>query len=160
VRRLRRGEWLAGAGGVVLLAALFLHWVSQHASARSGWASLGWPALTLAVAAILAAAWLMAATASGRPMAHAMAADVVTTLVGAAAVLVMLVRIAIDQPGADSATTIRYGAWIGLAGALLIAAGAWWALRDERTDARESAFVPPAARPAPPPGQRQGEPGA
>jgi hypothetical protein len=33
---------------------------------------------------------------------------------------------------------------------LALAAGAWWSLRDERTDAPESAYEPPAPRPAPP----------
>ena len=46
---------------------------------------------------------------------------------------------------------LSYGAWLGLLAALILALGGWWAVKDERTDAPESAFTPPEPRPAPPP---------
>jgi hypothetical protein len=46
---------------------------------------------------------------------------------------------------------LRYGAWLGLLAALVLALGGWWAMKDERTDAPESAYTPPEPRPAPPP---------
>jgi hypothetical protein len=33
----------------------------------------------------------------------------------------------------------------------MLAVGGWWTIADERTDAPESAYTPPAPRPAPPP---------
>jgi hypothetical protein len=149
IGRLRGGELLAGAGAVVLLAALFLDWVGPVG--ESGWSSLGWVTLLFAVAAILVAAWLVLATVSVRPVTEIVAAAVIASVLGPIALLVVVVRTAFVQPGLDSVTTIEAGAYLGLAGALLLAVGAWWSLADERTDAPESAYVPPAPRPAPPP---------
>jgi tetrahydromethanopterin S-methyltransferase subunit C len=132
----------------LLLISLFLDWVGP--SGRSGWSSLGWLTLLVCVAAIAVAAWLVAATALARPLAQMVAACVLTAVVGTLTFVVVLVRIAIVQPGPNAVTTIEAGAYVGLAAALLIAAAGWWAIKDERTDAPESAYTPPAPRPAPP----------
>jgi hypothetical protein len=148
VSRLRWGERGAGVGAALLLGSLFLDWVGPIG--RSGWSSLGWPTLLVCVAAIAVAAWLVAATALARPVAQMVAACVLTAVVGTVTFVVVLARIAIFQPGPNAVTTIEAGAWIGLAAALLIALSGWWAIKDERTDAPESAYTPPAPRPAPP----------
>ena len=70
--------------------------------------------------------------------------------VGTFAVSVLAVRLLVFQPGPNAETTLRYGAYLGLAAALLIAIGGWWAIKDERKDAPESAYTPPPPRPAPP----------
>ena len=44
----------------------------------------------------------------------------------------------------------RLPPYLGLLAALLTTLGAWRSLADERTDAPESAYTPPPARPAPP----------
>jgi hypothetical protein len=54
------------------------------------------------------------------------------------------------QPSENAVVSVGYGAWIGLAGALVLTIGSWWALADERTEAPESAYIPPPPRPAPP----------
>jgi hypothetical protein len=148
VGRLRTGELLAGAGVAVLLVSLFLAWFGP--GGRSGWSSLGWPTLVVAVAALVAAAWLVVATATARLITQVVAAAVLAATVAPIALIVLLVRTLIAQPGSNAVTSIEGGAWIGLAGAALLAVGTWWALADERTDAPESAYWPPAPRPAPP----------
>jgi hypothetical protein len=45
---------------------------------------------------------------------------------------------------------VELAAWLGVLAAALIATGGWWSIADERTGAPESAYEPPAARPAPP----------
>ena len=65
---------------------------------------------------------------------------------GTLVAIVLVVRLSAFAPDGD----LRAAAWLGLAAALAIAAGAWWAIADERTDAPESALAPPPARPAPP----------
>jgi hypothetical protein len=40
----------------------------------------------------------------------------------------------VDRP--DRFADTRYGAWIGLAATVALAAGGWWAIRDERTGLR------------------------
>jgi hypothetical protein len=52
----------------------------------------------------------------------------------------------IDAPGDGLA--VRYGAWLGLAAALLMLAASWAALHDERTPGAVPPDVP--RRPAPP----------
>jgi hypothetical protein len=149
IGRLRSGELLAGAGVVVLLVSLFLDWVGP--AGESGWSSLGWLTVAVAIAAILVVSWLVIATATARPVTEVVAAGVIGAVVGPVALLVLVVRTAVAQPGADAVTSIEAGAYFGLAGAALLAVGAWWSLADERTDAPESAYTPPAPRPAPPP---------
>lgn len=176
MRRLRGGELLALGGGVLLLVALFLPWTEftvrprpdaatlqivgadertayayLHGSASaSGWNTLGWLTLAIAAAAIALVAWLAIANVVRRPIATTMASNVAAAVVGAIALLVLALRALVFQPGPNELVDLRYGAWLGLAGALALTVGAWWALADERTGAPESAYEPPPARPAPP----------
>jgi hypothetical protein len=149
IGRLRGGELLAGVGAVVLLVSLFLDWVGPVGT--SGWDALGWLVLALVVIAVLCAAGLVVLTAADRLVTHVVAAAVVTATIAPIALVVLVLRALVFQPGANEVATAEYGAWIGLAGALAMTVGAWWSLADERTDAPESAYVPPAPRPAPPP---------
>jgi hypothetical protein len=161
VSRLRAGEWTAAAGAALLLVALFLDWFSLLAiefgntgvvarDVESGWSGLGWLTLVFAVAAIAVGAWMAFAVATARPVAQVVAASVLTATVGTIAFVALVLRVLIFQPGPNNITEVRYGAWLGLLGALLVALGGWWALKDERTDAPESAYTPPEPRPAPP----------
>jgi hypothetical protein len=149
IGRLRGGELLAGAGAVVLVVSLFLEWAGPVG--ESGWDALGWLVLALVVIALLCAAALVALTAADRPVTHIVAAAVLTATAAPIALLALVLRALVFQPGPNELVTVEGGAWIGLAGAALLAIGAWWSLADERTDAPESAYVPPAPRPAPPP---------
>jgi hypothetical protein len=168
VRRLRAGELLAGAGAVALVGVLFMDWFAplgwalREDAARSGWTTLGWLMVALLVLLVLAALWLVAATVAGA-MTQAVAAGVTTAAVGTIAGPVLLVRV-LTQPnlgvGApDSLVDIRWGAALGLLCTAVIAASAWWMLKDERTNAPESRYEPPPPRPAPPPARRR-SPGA
>lgn len=169
MRRLRAGEWLALIGALVLLVSLFLDWFGLDADAfrgvlpqavadavaKDGWSSLGWFVDVLLVVAIGLALWLAVATVTA-PAAQAVAAGVLTAAVGTVVLAVLLVRV-VTQPdlgaGApNELVDVRTGAYLGLAGCLALAAGAWLAIGDERTDARESAYEPPPPRPAPPAG--------
>jgi uncharacterized membrane protein YvlD (DUF360 family) len=105
----------------------------------------------LALAAVGCAAWLAFANATGRPVAQSVAASVLTATAGTFAFVVLALRALIFQPGPNELVVVRYGAWLGLLAALVLAVGGWWATKDERTDAPESAYTPPEPRPAPPP---------
>ena len=146
--RLRTGELLAGAGVLVLPVSLFLEWFAP--GDESGWDSLGWLVLAIVLIAIGVAAWLVIATLLDRPVSQVVSAAVLAATIAPLALLALLLRVLVVQPGDDGSTAVRYGAWIGLAGAALLVVGAWWALADERTNAPESAYMPPAPRPAPP----------
>jgi hypothetical protein len=167
LRRLRGGELLAGAGAALLAVALFLNWFrlgrfagwtayaplgSDDASVQwDAWSSLGWLVLAFATAAVACAAWLVIATLFARPVAQVVAAAALTSTVGTFAFVALALRTLVFQPGPNDIVVLRYGAYVGLLAALLTAVGGWWAIADERTDAPESAYKPPAPRPAPPP---------
>ena len=105
----------------------------------------------LALGAVGCAAWLAIANATGRPVAQIVAASVLTATAGTFAFVVLALRALVFQPGPNDLVVLRYGAWLGLIAALILAIGGWWATKDERTDAPESAYTPPEPRPAPPP---------
>jgi hypothetical protein len=148
VRRLRLGEWTAAIGAAALFALLFAPWFDPNGA--SGWSALGWVTLAFAVALCAAGAWLFVATLIARPLAQQVAACVLTAAIGTFALPVLALRVLVFQPGPNAVTTLRYGAWFGLLATLLIALGGWWAIKDDRTEAPESAYTPPAPRPAPP----------
>ena len=171
--RLRAGEWLAVVGAAALLVTLFLPWfgvelpsageqgrgsgalgvVGSYSTGSwgSGWDALGWLTIGLALAAIGCAVWLALANALNRPVAQAVAAGVLTASIGTFAFVVLALRALVFQPGSNEIVTVRYGAWLGLLAALILAVGGWWAIKDERTEAPESAYTPPEPRPPPPP---------
>jgi hypothetical protein len=146
--RVRAGEWVAGAGSVALLVTLFLPWFDPDG--ESGWESLGWVVLALAIAAIGCGGWLIIATAVASPIAQQVAAAVLTATAGTLAFVGLALRTLVFQPGPNELAHARYGAWLGLLAVLVVAVGGWWSIKDERLDAPESAYTPPAPRPAPP----------
>jgi hypothetical protein len=168
--RLRTGELLAGAGALALLVVLFLDWFGAAVSRRvtetsgrfaepalqtSGWSSLGLVLVAVLAAVIVLAGVLVATTAAGAPVSRQMAAGVVTASVAALAFAILVLRVAVDQPGLgaqlpDEQVSVTLPAYLGIAALAAILAGAWLAIADERTDAPESAYTPPPARPAPP----------
>jgi uncharacterized membrane protein YvlD (DUF360 family) len=175
VSRLRAGEWTAALGAAALLVTLFLPWfdvqlpqetvqegefggggvlnlLNTYAvdSWGSGWDALGWLLIVVALVAVACTAWLALANALRRPVAQTVAASVLTATVGTFAFVVLALRALVFQPGPNDVVVLRYGAYLGLLAALVLAVGGWLAIKDERTDAPESAYTPPEPRPPPP----------
>ena len=63
------------------------------------------------------------------------------------AFIVLALRALLFQPGPNDIVVLRYGAWLGLLAALVLAVGGWLAIKDERTDAPRERLH--AARAAP-----------
>jgi hypothetical protein len=59
--------------------------------------------------------------------------SVAATWAGIVALVIAALNV-VDRP--DRFADTRYGAWIGLAATVALAAGGWWAIRDERTGLR------------------------
>ncbi|WP_026912264.1 hypothetical protein [Patulibacter minatonensis] len=152
----------------------------------SGWGVVGHPWLELLALALIAAVTalvLAARTGRGTPTYGAVVSLVVAVPVAVLALLGVLLRTLLSQPSlaadelgsnaligtpvtpgggpADTANTVvqlspAIGSWVGLAAILLLVAGLWIAMADDRTDAAESAGVPspvldvPPLRPDPP----------
>jgi hypothetical protein len=159
MRRLRDGDWIAGLGGVALLAVMFADWYSPAgADVRGvGYAPLdlavgAWEAFSvidvvLALLALVPLA-LVALQATRDSPSLPVAFSVLATVAGALATLLILYRI-VDQPGPNDAVEVQAGAWIGLAAAGAVTAGGW---RSMRVEAMPGVPAPPVENlPAPAP---------
>ncbi|MFL5865687.1 MAG: hypothetical protein ACJ766_01150 [Thermoleophilaceae bacterium] len=153
LRRLRAGEWIVALSGAVLLVSLFLPWYEQtlYCGYRGcpprklmAWEALAVNDVILAAIAGAAIAVFVAAL-SQRVPAVPIALEAMVTLLGFVAVVLVLVRVVWLPDVADGR---EWGLYVGLAGALGVAAGGWLGLRDERTHA------PPRPEPDPLPAPR------
>jgi len=143
--KLRVGELTAVGGIGCLVASLFLRWYETPSGDLDFWGSFG-PAAALLLAALCAALAMVVAALLERDSAVALPVStaVWTVLLGFAGSIAALVRV-LERP--QHATAVCGGAWLGLAGALLILLGAWLTLRDERPHRYTSARPEPRPRP-------------
>jgi hypothetical protein len=159
MRRLRDGEWIAGAGGVALIASLFLHWyglagelgpLAEAAGVSveaTGWQAFGVLDVVLLLLALVPLALVVlqaTRTAPSIPVAF----STLTVLAGALATLLVLIRL-IDQPGPNELVGVEAGAWLGLVAAIVTTAGGWRSLRTE--DIPGVPLPPVEQQPAPSP---------
>jgi hypothetical protein len=128
VRALRSGELVAALGTAGLTVVMFLDWFGG----RSGWETLT-VGRVLLVLTIALAATLVVLTLRKRAVSMATSAATVTVGVGALALLYLLYRVGIDEPGRNALVSVDGGAYLGLACMVLILGGAWRSLADERT---------------------------
>jgi hypothetical protein len=143
-RWLRPGDALAAAGGALLLIALFLPWYDAPGGARvTGWRAFAVLDVLLALLAVLGIAIAVAVMVRRTP-ALPIALAGVGCVAGPLGVLLVLIRL-LDAPGQLSGVAV--GAWLGLLGAVGVAAGAWRSVADERN--RGVPPVPSELRPAP-----------
>jgi predicted MFS family arabinose efflux permease len=143
LRRLRVGELLALAGAACVIASLFEPWYEGALGRLDAWDTFG-PGLVLLMAAACAALALVLATLAERSPALPVSLEVWTGLLGLIALIAAVVRV-LERP--EHSTSLCVGAWLALAGAVAIFAGAWQSLRDERTSLYEPAD--PTLRPRP-----------
>jgi prepilin signal peptidase PulO-like enzyme (type II secretory pathway) len=128
--RLRLGELMALAGALCVIVALALPWYENLEGKFDAWGTFG-PAVVLLMLAALAALALVLATVTERSPALPVAAAVWSTLFGLIGLIAAVVRV-LERP--HNAISLCAGAWLALAGAVLILAGSWQSIRDERTD--------------------------
>ena len=159
--RTRGADWLAAAGGLVLLLSLFLPWYDVQDFGISGWESLSVIDVVLALLALLAMAVPLVTAAREAP-AVPIVVTVVTCMLALVAIVLVLIRViwtpslipdgfvfAIPGGGERTFDVGRdWGLWVAVVATLVTTVGSWHALRDERS---------PSARPSPEP-QRQPAP--
>jgi hypothetical protein len=168
--KLRRGELIAGAGGLLLLIALFFFdWYSAGASvtlplgttvsvqgdfgAWDGEGFFGFVANLIILAAALSAVGLAIITATSRTIALPVAASALTASLGIAAVGMVLLRM-IFQPGPNEVIDLKFGILLALIASLIVAYGGWDSMKEEGTtfdNARDQLQSRYARRPAPEP---------
>jgi hypothetical protein len=155
MRRIRVGEALAGIGAVALFVLLFSDWFSARGGVTgSGWSTLGWPLVVLLVVVMGVAVVLVAATIAQAKPATVVDAAAITFTLGALTLVIALVRVLVTQPDlglglGNTAVSVEPAGYLGLVAIAMTAAGGWITLADERTEAPESAYTPPPARPVP-----------
>jgi drug/metabolite transporter (DMT)-like permease len=135
LRRLRAGEWLAAAAGVLLIVSLALPWYEPQLPIVPYDSLTGFEALTvidvlLVLAALLGIA-LGVLQASHDSPALPVAAGVLTVVVGFLALLLVAFRL-IDVPRPDDELEAMYGAWLALLATLALTAGGWLSIANER----------------------------
>jgi prepilin signal peptidase PulO-like enzyme (type II secretory pathway) len=143
--RMRVGELLALLGAACILAAFTLPWYENFERKLDAFDTFGLAVVLLLLSAIVALV-LVVSTVTERSTALPVAAAVWSTLLGLVAVIAAVVRL-LERP--DHATSLCSGAWLAFGGAVLIAAGSWESMRDERTrlyrPAKPEPRDPPAA---------------
>jgi hypothetical protein len=144
VRAPRAGESIALLGAVCVAVSLALRWYQTPAGSLSAWDTFG-AAVVLLMLAALAAIALMAATLFERTPAVPVAAAVWAIVFGLIGTVAAIVRV-LERP--HGATSLCPGAWLGLAGALLVLCGSWLSIRDERTGRYPPAGPEPRTPPA------------
>jgi hypothetical protein len=132
LRRLRAGEWIAGAAGLVLLVSLFMPWyevAGEDVSAFEAFSIYDVLLVGLAGAAIA----LFVVTAYQQSPAVSIALDGLTTLFALAMTALLLIRV-LNMPGdLDAAGAERAAfAWVGLAATFGVLVSSLVAMRDER----------------------------
>jgi cytochrome c oxidase assembly factor CtaG len=138
------GELLALGGAVCVFVSLFLPSYQRATGTLDAWDTFG-PAVALLLAAAVAACVLVVSNLMERTTAVPVAAAVWTFLFGLVAIVAAVIRL-LERP--DRATGVCSGAWLAVAGAVLIFLGAWWSMWDERPSLYEPAS--PEPRPGPP----------
>ena len=149
MRRVRNGELVCGAAGVVLLASMFLDWyaVTGRDDTLSAWGAFSVVDLMLALVALLGIA-LAVSQVAGRGPALPVALGVITTTLALAGTLLVLYRI-LNQPGPNDLISVEAGAYVGLLASLGVFLGAWLSLSDERPRPVDPPPPEPQRRPTP-----------
>jgi hypothetical protein len=157
--RLRFGEMIAAVSGVVLFIVMFFSWYGVELGGAAGklanqfvkssgvdttataWQAFGFIDILLFVA-VLVAVGLAIMTMTQRTVALPVAASVLTTGVGALAVLLILFRI-LDKPDAGAGdlvnVTLKFGIFLGLLAAIGITVGGYLSMQEEGTSLGEAA---------------------
>lgn len=124
--------------------------------AQTGFATLGWFMVLMLLSLIVTAGTLVVLTVTERdtPVLSVVAANA-TTAWGIIVAIVLFIRLTLAQPDLglglpDDRVNILPPAQLGFLAVVLIAAGGWLTLRDDRTESALSEAPPVPVRPAPP----------
>ncbi|MFL5845073.1 MAG: hypothetical protein ACJ762_10300 [Solirubrobacteraceae bacterium] len=141
--RLRFAEKVAGLSALALLAVLlFVDWFSG----ASGWDSLGWLALILCLASIVAGLAVPLVFGTQESPVMPLFTAICALTLGTLTVIALLVQV-IAQPGPDELVAVQAGWWLGLLAAAGVARGGFLSMRDEYLPGVPVPDVP--VRPAP-----------
>jgi hypothetical protein len=151
--RLRTGEMIVGASGLVLLASIFvLDWYGLNGTLAPTAARLGLPVAVNGWHGLTTVRWLLLLTvgcalalvyfqASRRAPALPATLSVILTVLAIITTLVLVYRVLINPPGPGDVITARTGAYVGLLSAFALLYGAWRSSRQEGIAERDAPTV-------------------
>ncbi len=127
LRRLRSGELLTLIGVVCLIVAFVEPWYQSPSGNLSAWGTFGAAVVLLLIDTLVALSLVLAALTERSPALPVFTAvwEVPVGLIGLAAAVVRV----LERP--DHASALCAGAWLALAGAVIVLAGAWRTITDE-----------------------------
>lgn len=143
LKQFRLGESLASIGVLLLIASLLKPWYETPLGALDAWDTFG-PAVVLLLTALCGALAMVLSAVTERSTALPVSTAVWCVLLGLIATIAAVVRV-LERP--EHASSLCAGAWLALAGAIAVLAGAWLTLRDERVPLYEPASSEPRPRP-------------
>jgi hypothetical protein len=141
--RLRKGEWIVGAGGIVLLASMFLlKWYGLTGTVAPQAEHLGFPTALNGWHGLTTLRWFMLVTiivslalayfqAARRSPAVPVSLSVIVFAVALITLIALIYRVLINEPGPDSLIDQKAGAYIGLIATLAIVSGGYLSMREE-----------------------------
>jgi hypothetical protein len=155
--KVKGGQLIAAIGGLALLISLlFLDWygvegsidigfgnfdISAGASAEfnawDGQGFLGTLANLVVLAAGIAAVGLAVLTATSRTVALPIAASALTAALGIGAVVMVIGRM-LFQPGQGEFVDLKFGIYLALIAAVVVAYGGWQSMQEEGTTFEEA----------------------
>ncbi|MEA2492712.1 MAG: hypothetical protein QOJ29_623 [Thermoleophilaceae bacterium] len=123
-----RGEWIAGASGALMIAALFLPWYSAGGDSVNAWQSMAVDDVILLVSALLAIAAAFVVSLK-RLSGSSVAATSLAILPAGVVLILTIYRLLSPAPPVD--VSLEIGAWLALLASVGIAVGAWTGATDE-----------------------------
>ena len=140
--RLRRGELLAGTGGVLLLVFLVAGtWSGHHGTSRTGWqllTNLRWLVLVTSVVAIAVAL----AQVTRRSPAIPVTLSMIVAVLGVITALALVYRVLISPAAPEQG-----GAILSLISSIALAYGGYLSLREEGIARKDGPGEIPVVRP-------------
>ena len=146
--KLRLGEVIAGASAILLFLVMFLHWYggksvtvfgrTVSAGGASAWQVYSYTDLLLFLLIIVTLAMVLL-SATQRSVALPLSLNVFVTGFGGLMTLIVLYRVAINQPGPSDFLSAKFWGYVGILLTAGIAAGAFLAMREEGTSFGDAA---------------------
>ena len=167
--RLRRAQWVMGGGAVALFIFMLLPWYGSTATSTTpvrglhvaGSTTSGWETFTIQrwlwLLTIAGTLTVVVAVGLGRRLELPFRQSAIASGLGGLTTVCIFYRVlhhpagAGGLPGFGFTYGIRYGIWLGLIAAIVIAAGGYMGLREEgRTSPDADAWSPSPPATAPP----------
>jgi hypothetical protein len=146
--KLRLGEVIAGASAILLFFVMFLDWYGGKSvtvfgrtisgGGASAWQVYSYTDLLLFLLIILTVAMVLL-SATQRSVALPLSLNVIVTVFGGLMTLIVLYRVAINQPGPSDLLSAKFWGYVGILLTAGIAGGAFLAMREEGTSFSDAA---------------------